>query len=540
MNIEQVRAAAEAQSPNLSNPSCIKIYVGSAAADSNADRIAGLFQSAVDQDSLHAGIIRAGSFGFYDLEPIVAVERPGSFTTLYANVTPDIVADFIDDVVKGVPEEVKALGCICNNNRELSGITNLSALPLFTLQSRIALRNCGWIDPEDINHYITHGQGYAGLSKALGMNPSEIIGAMIPSALKGRGGQGCSTADKWELFSASKNADKYFICNAVDPDTRSLASRLLLESDPHSVLEGMLIGAYAAGALRCFIFVEEMTAAGRKLKNALGQMRQYNLLGPNILDSEFCLEIEIEEVPSSLPAGHRIELFRCLEESQPLLHMHPSYPAASEFIGMTVLTANPEIMSSLSAILCDDMKACRESKVVTLSGSAAHKYTVEVSPEMTIRSIIENFGGGISNGKAIKAVQLGGPAGPFIGPNALDLPIGCAAREKSISCIGSGSIEILDAGVSIVYAVKEIMSYIQAQSCGKCVFCREGCLQMLTILEDISENKGHRQDLDLLIELGEEMLNACLCDFGRAAPNPVLSSIKLFRNEYEKRFPVQS
>jgi NADH-quinone oxidoreductase subunit F len=538
MNIEHVRAAAETQSSYLSDPSCVKIYVGSAAADSNVERIAGLFQSAVDRGSLRAGIIRAGSFGLYDLEPIVAVERPGSSAVLYNNVTPNIVADLIDDTVRGVTDKVKAFGYIGNSNIEPSGITSISELPLFTLQNRIALRNCGWIDPEDINHYITHGRGYAGLSKALGMNPSEIIGNMIPSALKGRGGQGCSTADKWDNFSVSKNADKYLICNAADPDPRSPAFRLLLESDPHSVLEGMLIGAYAAGASRCFIFVEEMTAASRRLRKALGQMKPYNLLCPNILDSGFCSEIEIEEVPSSLLSGHRIELFRCLEENHPLPHMHPSYPAASEFIGKPVLMANPEIMSSLSAILCDAMKACRESKIVTLSGIVTHKYTVEVSPEMTIRSIIDNFGGGVSNGKAIKAVQLGGPAGPFIGPNTLDLPIGCDAREESISCIGSGTIEVLDADSSIVDATRNSMSFIQTQSCGKCVFCREGCLQMLTILEDISENKGHRQDLDLLIELGEEMLHACLCDFGRAAPNPVLSSIKLFRTEYEKRFPV--
>jgi NADH-quinone oxidoreductase subunit F len=497
MKIEQVYAAAEAQLPYLSDLSCIKIF-GSSATDSKTDRIFSLLQSAIDQENLRAKIVRTGSFGYFDLEPIVRVEKPGREAILYTNVTLDGVADLMNDLAKGT-----------------SGVPFISELPSFNLQKRIALRNCGWIDPEDINHYILHGKGYAGFSRALSMNPSDL---------------------KWKQFPLAENVYKYLICNAIDPDPRSLTCRLLLESDPHSVLEGMLIGAYAAGASHGIILVEEKSEAFRRLRKALDQMRAYNLLGSNILDSQFCSEIKIIEEPTTLTTGHRMERLRCIEENQPQLHMLPVYPADSEFMGKPVLIVNPEMMSNLAAGCCDSTKGSRKSKVVTLSGSAIHKYTVEVSPETTIRSVLENFGGGVSNGKKIKAVQLGGPLGSFIALNDLNLPVGSDE-------VGPGSIEVLDADSGIVDATKNVMAYIQSQSCGKCVFCREGCLQMLTILEDISENKGKPQDLDLLVELGEEMRASCLCAFGRTAPNPVLSSIKLFRNEYERvpgsEFPVE-
>jgi NADH-quinone oxidoreductase subunit F len=538
MNIEHIRAAAEACFSNSSDPSCIKIYVGSSADDSIADSIAGLLRSAAGRTGLNCGVVRTGSFGLYDLEPIVALEKPGCPAILYGNVTPDLVDDLVHDWADGKPGKVKALCCIGNSEREAHCAPRASSPQLFALQNRIVLRNCGWIDPEDINHYVLRGQGYAGLSKTLRMKPAELIEEQIPLALMCGRGPGGSTADKWKHFAASKGGDKCLICNAIDSDPRSLASRLLLESDPHSVLEGMLICAYAAGATSCFILVEENLIAGRRLRKALDQMSAHNLLGSNILDTEFCAEIKIEEMPESLTTGYRIELFRCLEEKQPLPHVHPGWPAAGELIGKTVFTASPEAMSRLSAIFRNDAMECSESRVVTLSGSVAHKCTVEVSPEMTVRGIIENFGGGASNGKAIKAIQIGGPAGRFIGPDALDLSIGCAGRDEPSSCTYSSSVEVFSADTKIVDAAKDIMAYLQTQSCGKCVFCREGCLQLLTILEDISENRCRPQDLDLLIELGEEMLNACLCDFGRAAPNPILSSIRLFNSEYEKRFPL--
>jgi NADH:ubiquinone oxidoreductase subunit F (NADH-binding) len=515
MNIEHICATTEPQSSLLSDPSCMRIYVGSVATDSKAAHIVNLVQNAINQENLQARVVRTGSFGCYDLEPIVRVEKPHTDPIFYTNVTPERIADLIDDLSNG------------RNG------AHISELPLFRLQKRIALRNCGWIDPDDINHFICHGQGYSGLANALKMNPPDLLADRIPFALKGRGGPGYASLDKWKIFAKSESVEKYLICNAIDWDPRSLTSRLLLESDPHSVFEGLLISCYAIGATLCLIYIEEGAEAACRLGKALEQMGAYKLLGSNILDSPFCLDIQIQETPVSLISGHRIELSRCAEENQPQPHILPAYPDASKFMGKPVLFTNPETMSSLSAALLDGGADDTAAKVVTLSGSIDHKWTVEVPYGMTIRSIIECFGG-VSSGKTLKAVQLGGPSGPFIAPDALDLSVGCDAEEESRSSIGSGAIDVLDADSRMVDLTKQVMAYIQTQSCGKCVFCREGCLQLLTILEDISENRRRPQDLDLLAELGEEMRISCLCEFGRSAPNPVLSSLRLFRGEYEK------
>jgi NADH:ubiquinone oxidoreductase subunit F (NADH-binding) len=517
MNIEQIRTAAEAQLSYLKDPSCVRIFIGSSAVDSNVAPLIHLLQNAIDREGLPAKVIRTGSSGFHDLEPTVMVKRRDMDAILYTNFTPDRVDGFIKDILS-----------------DRSDAPRISEVPLFSAQKRVALRNCGWIDPEDIHHYIEHGRGYSGLAKALQMSPADLLVDWIPLALKGRGGLDCSVLDQWRQFSGAENIEKYLICNAGDPDPGSRTSQLLLESDPHSVLEGLTIAACAAGASHCIIYVEESAEAGSRLDKALSQMRAYNLSGPNILDSRFCLDIQIREMPKSVISGHKVELCRCIEEKQPQPHMLPAIPDTSEFIEKSVLFVNPEAMSSLPAVLPADRPEDMASKVVTLSGSVAHRGTVEIPHGTTVLNIIECFGGGVSSGKTLMTVQLGGPTGLFAAPDALDLSVGCDAEEETRSSIGSGTIEVLDTDSRIVDIVKDRMTYIQTQSCGKCVFCREGCLQILTVLEDISENKRRPQDLDLLMELGEEMKTMCLCDFGRDAPNPVLSSIRLFREEYEK------
>ena len=517
MNLEQVRATAEKQLSLSGDPSCLTICVGASAADSNATQIVRLFRQAIEQGELKADVFRTGSFGYCDLEPMVLVEMPGSEARLLANFTPDDRAAHLSNFSKSV------------GNSPL-----ISEWPLFNLQKRIALRNCGWIDPEDINHYITHGKGYAGLAKALKNSPPGLIRTSIQTALKGRRGQSCSAPKKWQLFAETTEKDKCLICNAVDPDPKSMTSRLLLESDPHSVLEGMLISAYVTGASHCYLFIEEKAAVIHRLRKVLDQMKVANLLGFNILNSQFHSEIEILVMPEIGTTGHRVELLRCMDENHTLPHILPEQPASGIFAGKAVLVVNPESMSSVAAILGDGADYDWGSKVVTLTGSIAYRGTVEVSHGTTIQNVIDAFGGGVSKGKTIRAVQLGGPSGYFIAPSALNHAIGCNAFDESYSSIGSGTIEVLDSDSSILNTTKGVMAYLQAQSCGKCVFCREGCLQMLTILEDFSENKARPHDLDLLVELGEEMRNASLCDFGRTAPNAVLSSVKFFRDEYRK------
>jgi NADH-quinone oxidoreductase subunit F len=551
MNFEQICATAESECGYLNDRDCMKIYIGSSTDDSTAASVFNSFQAEIDKRRIKARVITTGSFGYYDLEPVVLIEKPGQSTILYNNVTPERASELVNDyLIHGNPRPDIAF-CSTGSNK-ISNIPNISELPLFTLQNRIALRNCGYIDPENINHYILRGQGYSGLSKALQMNPEDVIEELKKSGLRGRGGAGYFTADKWKTCHEAEGNEKYVICNAVDADPRALTARLLLESDPHSVLEGMLIGAYAIGASHCMVYVNaEYSPAIKTLRKALEQMSRYGLLGNNILDSSFSSEIAIKEAPASLVSGEETALLRCLEGKQVMPYVRPPYPANNGFLGKPTLINNLETMSHVSAIFQNGpewysgfgTEQSKGSKVITVSGSAVHRYTVEVLFGTTLRSIVEDIGGGVSNGKNIKAVQFGGPTGAYFTADSLNIPVDYEAMEEAGSIIGSGTVEVFDSDSCAVEMTRDVISYIQTQSCGKCVFCREGSYQMSDILQDITEYKGEPQDLDLLIELGEAMKIGCICGLGRTAPNPVLSSIKLFRSEYdahikEKRCPI--
>jgi NADH-quinone oxidoreductase subunit F len=532
MNIEQIRAMAEGESSYLCDMSSTKIYVGSTGDDAGVMALADRIRAAVDGNGLRAKVIRTGSFGCYDLEPIVRIEKPDLPVFLYKKLTPDSTSELIQESLlnKAIPRT----GAFCViGSEKANDIPRISDLPLFSLQRRIALRNCGWIEPENIHHYILRGQGYTGLSQALQMEPQELLEFRIVSALRNRCFAGDSTTDEWRLVQNSDAVGKCMICRAIDMDPSARTAQLLLESDPHSVLEGMLIGAYAVRASRCLVFVKEDTASARILRKALEQMAACNLLGGNILDSRFSTEIKIKEVSAKCVLGYETELFRCVVEGQPLPHVYPGYPVVSQPVGAPVVITNPEAMAYLSAFIPGDADDSGESKIVTLSGNVANKCTVEVNTGMLVRDIVDRLGEGTFSGKDIKTVRIGGSGGRFIIPDTDDFGVSGEA------------IEVFDIDSCIVEAVRDTVSFIQAQSCGRCVFCREGSLQMLTILEDLCESKGEPRDLDLLVELSRSMKDACLCTFGRAAPDVVLSSIELFRAEYEERiqrspFPAQS
>jgi NADH:ubiquinone oxidoreductase subunit F (NADH-binding) len=534
MNIEQLRALAKSKSLPQAHRFSIKVSVGSLSEGPIAADLRYVIQNAIDDRKLDASVVRAGSFGCYDLEPIVAIGEPEFCTVLYNNVTPDAARELINDFFgKKVFRKAGALCCVGNNRME--GIPHISELPLFNMQRRTALRNCGWIDPEDIDDYILRGRGFTRLSQALQMNRQELLDVHIVSALTGRLAAGDSSADRWRLVQDSEEEDRCLICKAIDADPKARTAPLLLESDPYSILEGILIGAYAIGATRCLVLIEENENSARRLRSALEQMKVRNLLGEHVLESQFNAEIEIKEVPASCMSGYETELFRCIEEKQPLPHVYPTYPAVEQLTPKPAVIASPEAMSGLSALPPFDVKEGTGSMIVTLAGQAIHKYTVEVAAGTPVREIVGILGGGASNGKMIKAIRVGGPSGRFIAWDSCDLCIGGDDSAVLTSNLNASSIEVFDTSSNIVEAVRDIMSFVQAQSCGRCVFCREGTHQMFVLLEDFCENKGTTQDLELLAELGRDMKSACLCVFGRAAPDAVLSSIELFRSEYEER-----
>jgi NADH-quinone oxidoreductase subunit F len=553
MNFNQIYAKAESECNYLNDANCTKIFIGSSADFSTTDSVANTIQTEIDKHGIKARVITTGSFGYFDLEPVLLIEKQGQPVILYNYVTPERASELFNDyLIHGNPRSGMAFCSIGHN--KIDNIPHASDLPLFNLQNRIALRNCGYINPENINHYILRGQGYQGLSKALQMNQQDVIEELRKSGLRGRGGAGYFASDKWKICHEAEGSEKYLICNAIDADPKAHTAQLLLEGDPHSVLEGMLISAYAVGASRCIVCVNaEYSLATKRLRKALEQMKGYGLLGQPILGSIFSSEIDIKEVPSSFVSGEETALLRCLEEKQVMPYLRPPYPAIQGLTGKPTLINHLETMSSISAIFQNGSQwysgigteKSKGTKVITLSGNVVHPYTVEVPFGTTLRSMVEDIGGGVSKGKKIKAVQFGGPTGAFFTPDSLNIQVDYEMIREAGSVIGSGTIEVFDNDSCAVEMTKDIISYIQTQSCGKCVFCREGSYQISDILGDISEHLGKPQDLDLLIEIGEEMKIGCICGLGRTTPNPVLSSIKLFRHDYEvhikeKRCPLNS
>lgn len=348
---------------------------------------------------------------------------------------------------------------------------------------------------------------------------------------------GVSSLDQWSEFVQSESSDKRLVCNAVDSDS---GSRLLLESDPHSILEGILISAFILGASYCTIYVRSGTRIAANMNMLLGTMETYNLVGSRILDSSFSAHIEVIEIPETLRAGQESESLRCIRQNR-APHILPALPMADKAMSAPVITTNPEWMACVPALLMTDeelrtgFRSSKDSptRLITLSGRIVRRVTAEVPCGVSIRNTIEDIGGGIVSGKSFKALQIGGPAGSLLGPDALDDCIHC--RTSGEACSGSASINVMDSDADIVEMARIKMETVNDQSCGKCLLCFEGSRQMFHTIERIAGGKGKLQDLDFLTELGEEMKAGCLCSFGRTAPDFVRSSIELFREEYERR-----
>jgi len=541
MNFEAIVARARSLRPGPDGAGRMRVCVSAIGESTIAPAVLAVFNGWAEKKGMKEKIVAVGSFGYYDLEPIVIIEKSGQPTVLYRNVNEETASLLIRDCLEG--NNLRADIALCTTSEQgVEGIPRAKDLPLFSLQYRIALRNCGLTDPEDINEYVAGHDGYAALAKVLRMSPVDVVEEVRKSRLRGRGGAGYVTADKWTVVRESEGDAKYVICNGVDGDPSAQTARLLLEGDPHAVLEGLLIAAYAVGASRCIVAVAtgNGTALAR-LGKALAQMREYGLLGEKILDSTFSCDIEVREVTRSLVAGEETALLRSLEGKQPMPSLRESNEVASEFEGTPTLINNIETLVNVSAIIrrgaewFDRLgtKTSAGSKVVTLSGSVVHGFTVEVPFGTELGTIVREIGGGADDGSPIKAVQFGGPTGAYFSISELSIPIDYEAIRASGSVIGWGTIEVIPGGTCAVEMTERLVSYLQSESCGKCVFCREGTFQMSDILKDIAEDEGKALDLDLLAELGAQMQVGSICGFGRSAPNPVLSSIRLFRHEYD-------
>jgi NADH-quinone oxidoreductase subunit F len=540
MNFEQIVAKAQLECGCVNDGDLTRITVAAQFDKPVRGAVFGLFKDWAGRNGDRVKVVAAGSFGLYDLEPIVVIERPGRPQVFYSCGSDDTAKRLLKETVDGDGFAPDLAICRMGEGKA-EGIPSAADLPLFKLQARIALRNCGLIDPDDISQYIAHCEGYRGLSRALGMGRESVIGELRTSGLRGRGGAGYPTAEKWKAIEQAEEGDKFVICNAVDGDARAKTAKLLLESDPHAIFEGLLIAAYATGASRAVVCMTEGNGRAMGiLQKALQQMDAYDLVGARILGTDFACTIEVREVASSLVAGEETAILRALAGKQAMPYLRGNEPLLKGLEEKPTLVNNIETLANVSAILtkgavwfaATGTQASTGSKVVSLSGMVLHSYTVEVPFGTMLNSVVSDVGG-IPEGKAIKAVQFGGPTGCYLGTGNLETPIDFETMRASGCIMGFGTVEVIGDDVCAVEMTEQLISFIHSQSCGKCVFCREGTFQISDILKDIALGEGKQQDLQLITELAEKMRIGTICGLGRGAANPVLSSLRLFGSEYE-------
>jgi NADH-quinone oxidoreductase subunit F len=490
---------------------------------------------------IKAIVTQVGCIGPCYAEPLVNIIKPGRPHIYYGNVTPELAKQLVEDyLVKDDPCPDLALGTVGEDG--VAGVPKLFDLPMLRSQPRIVLRNCGLIDPENINHYIAR-DGYSGLVRALGMTPEAVIEEIKKSGLRGRGGAGFPTGLKWELCRKSPGTLKYVICNADEGDPGAFMNRSLLEGDPHSVLEGILIGAYAIGASEGYIYIRaEYPLAIERLELALRQATEYGLIGDNILGSDFSFHIKIKEGAGAFVCGEETALMASIEGKRGMPRARPPFPAQAGLWGKPTNINNTESWANVSAILQKGAdwyasygsEGNRGTKTFSLVGKIKRTGLIEVPLGIPLQEIIYEIGEGILKDKRFKAVQTGGPSGGCIPASLLNSPVDYESLTKAGSIMGSGGMVVMDEDTCMVDIARYFLSFTQSESCGKCVPCRLGTKQMLDILNDITHGRGKLEDIDLLLRLGEQVKAGSLCGLGQTAPNPVLTTIRYFRDEYEE------
>ena len=481
-------------------------------------------------------VIKTGCFGLCAKGPIVII-RPED--TFYAMVTPEDCEEIIDThIVKG--ERVERLLC-----KDIDGtvVNSLDELNFYKKQKRIALKNCGVVNPEDIDEYIAF-DGYKALEKVLKeMTQDEVIDVVKESGLRGRGGAGFPTGKKWELTKASEGDQKYVVCNADEGDPGAFMDRSILEGDPHSVLEAMEIAGYAIGANKGYIYVRaEYPIAVQRLKIAIEQAREYGLLGENIFNTDFSFDIEIRLGAGAFVCGEETALLESIEGKRGQPRVKPPYPAQSGLWGKPTLINNVETYANIAQIILKGAKwyssigtqSSKGTKVFALGGNVNNIGLVEVPMGTTLREIIYDIGGGIPNGRDFKAAQTGGPSGGCIPKEHLDTPIDYESLKEIGSMMGSGGLIVMDDTKCMVALAKFYLDFTVSESCGKCTPCRIGTKRMLEILERLCDGEGDELDIYKLEKLAVNIQKASICGLGQTAPNPVVSTLKYFREEFRQ------
>ncbi|VVB63483.1 Coenzyme F420 hydrogenase subunit gamma [uncultured archaeon] len=494
-----------------------------------------------------ARFMKVGCLGLCYAEPLVCVKRPGQPMICYGYVTPEVVPSLADKAILGDDLwKERALGVVdLPDLKDQSAQTDIPSIwehPMLKPQVRIALRNCGIIDPESIDHYLAR-DGYSALVKTLSTKPEAVIEEVKISGLRGRGGAGFPTGLKWEFCRKAAGKEKYLICNADEGDPGAFMDRSVLEGDPHSVLEGMLIAAHAIGSTAGIIYCRaEYPLALQRLEIALRQARDYGLLGDDILGSGMNFDITIKEGAGAFVCGEETALMASIEGHRGMPKTRPPFPANAGLWSKPTNINNVETFANLSTIVnrggdwynSIGIGKSKGTKTLSLAGAVRRAGLIEVPMGMTLREIIFDIGGGIPGDRACKGVLTGGPSGGCIPADHLDTPVDYESLAKVGSIMGSGSMIIIDEGTCIVDLARFFLTFTQRESCGKCTPCRIGTRQMLGILEKITRGEADLSDLSKLERLANAVRNGSLCALGSTAPNPVLTTMRFFRNEFEE------
>ena len=513
----------------------ILVCHGTGCTSSKSPKIIENFRKIIEEKNIeNVRVIQTGCFGLCAKGPIVII-RPED--TFYAMVKPEDCEEIIQShIIEGKP--VERLLC-----KDIDGtvVQKLDDLNFYKKQKRIALKNCGKIDPEQIDEYIAF-DGYKALEKVLlEMTPEEVIQEVEKSGLRGRGGAGFPTGKKWRLTRDVEGDQKYVVCNADEGDPGAFMDRSILEGDPHSVVESMIIAGYAIGANQGYIYVRaEYPIAVQRFGVAIKQAREYGLLGKNIFGTDFSFDIEIRLGAGAFVCGEETALLESIEGKRGQPRVKPPYPANSGLWGKPTLINNVETYANITRIILNGAEwyssigteNSKGTKVFALGGNVVNVGLVEVPMGTTLREIVYDIGGGIPNGRGFKAAQTGGPSGGCIPAEHLDTPIDYESLKAIGSMIGSGGLIVMDDTKCMVNLAKFYLSFTVDESCGKCTPCRIGTKRMLELLEKITSGNGDKEDLEKLEELANSIPKTAVCGLGQSAPNPVLSTLKYFRQEY--------
>jgi NADH:ubiquinone oxidoreductase subunit F (NADH-binding)/Pyruvate/2-oxoacid:ferredoxin oxidoreductase delta subunit/(2Fe-2S) ferredoxin len=522
------------------------IYIGAASCGRAAGAVQLLAQTNrwLKDNDLTAKVVQVGCIGPCYLEPLVDIQMPGQPRVSYNNVTTKTLPTILGSHVgESVPYTKGAIGHF--GKEPFNGIPRFFELPMLKPQVRIVLRNCGLIDPEQIDQYLAV-DGYQGFMSALRMSPDDVIGVVRRAGLRGRGGAGFPTYKKWTVCRNAPGNQKYLICNADEGDPGAFMNRSLIESDPHALLEGMLIAGYAIGASHGIVYIRaEYPLAIERLNEAMQQMKDYGLLGEHILDSAFSFDIKVKEGAGAFVCGEETALIGSIEGKRGMPKSRPPFPAISGLFGCPTIINNVETLGTLPNILRNGpdwynrfgKEGNRGTKTFSLVGKVRRQGLIEVQLGTSLREIIYDIGGGLQ--KPFKAIQTGGPSGGCLSEEFLDLTVDYESLTAAGSIMGSGGLIVMDEDTCVVDLAKYFLDFTQKESCGKCTPCRVGTRHMVEILTKITHGEGSAEDLLALRTLGDTIKKGALCGLGQTAPNPVLTTLRYFRNEYLEHIKEQ-